>query len=288
MNIYHILFVCEIYIIIALATNLVSGYTGLLSFANAAFYGIGAYTTSILMKEYSFSFLTAIGFAMVFNGFISLIISAFALRMKDLFFTLSTLGFQIIVFNVVYNWEHVTGGSLGYAEIPPAKIGSIVFQNSQSYSILAAVLLSLVFSFFWAIQKTPFVRVLESIRDAELGAISLGKNVERYKTLCNALSAMIIAISGGLFAVYNAYIDPTSFTLDESILIISMLLIGGTGNLAGPVFGACFYVILPELLRFVPISTSQGASLRMMVYSLILILVVRYKPNGVFGKYRFL
>jgi len=287
MNWLHILFSCEIYIIIALSANLVSGYSGLLSFANAALYGLGSYVTTLAMKNLGMGYFPALIIAITFNGLVSLLISFFSVRLKDLYFTLATLAFQVVVFNVLYNAEKLTGGSYGISEIPGVSIFGHLLNGTFEYAILAGCFALVTILFFCFLQKTPFVRLLECIRDKELGAVSLGKNISYYKIVCNLLASIGFAISGSLFAVYNSYIDASSFTLNESILIVSMILIGGTGNLIGPIFGACFYVFLPELIRLIPIQSSQGASLQMIVYSLILILVVRFKPNGFFGKFKF-
>lgn len=287
MNWLHILFMCEIYVILALSSNLVSGYTGLLSFANAAFYGFGAYVTTLVMKNFGFNYFPSLLIAIAFNILISFIITFFSIRLKDLYFTLATLAFQVIIFSILYNWENVTGGSYGISEIPGVKVFGYQLNGTEDYVILGGCFTLMVISFFYFFQRTPFVRLLECIRDRELGAISLGKNISYYKFICNSVAGAFIAIAGSLFAVYNSYIDASSFTLNESILIVSMILIGGTGNLIGPIFGACFYVMLPELTRLIPIDSTQGASLQMIIYSLILILVVRFKPNGLFGKFKF-
>lgn len=278
---------CEIYVILALSANMVSGYTGMLSFANAAFYGFGAYVTTLVMKNFGFNYFPSLLIAIAFNILISFIITYFSLRLKDLYFTLATLAFQVIIFSILYNWEKVTGGSFGISEIPGVKVFGYQLSGTKDYVILGGCFALMVISFFYFFQRTPFVRLLECIRDRELGAISLGKNISYYKFICNTLAGAFMAISGSLFAVYNNYIDASSFTLNESILIVSMILIGGTGNLIGPIFGACFYVMLPELTRLIPIDSTQGASLQMIIYSLILILVVRFKPNGLFGKFKF-
>lgn len=287
MNWLHILFMCEIYIILALSANLVSGYTGLLSFAYAAFYGLGAYVTTLVMKNFGFNYFPALITAIVFNILVSFVITYFSTRLKNLYFTLATLAFQVVVFTTLYNWEKVTDGSYGIAEIPAASIFGYQLSGTQDYAVLGGIFALAVIGFFYFFQKTPFVRLLECIRDRELGAITLGKNISYYKFICNSIAAAFIAVAGSLFAVYNSYIDPTSFTLTESILIVNMILIGGTGNLIGPIFGACFYVMLPELTRLIPISSTQGASLQMIIYSLVLILVVRFRPNGLFGKFKF-
>jgi len=287
MNWFHIIFMCEIYVILALSANLVSGYTGLLSFANAAFYGLGAYTTTLVMKNFGFNYFPALLAAIALNVIVSFVVTYFSIRLKDLYFTLATLAFQVIVFTTLYNWENVTGGSYGISEIPGVEVFGHQLSGSAEYALLGIFFALAVIAFFYFFQRTPFVRLLECIRDRELGAVSLGKNIPYYKFVCNSVAAAFIAISGSLFAVYNSYIDATSFTLAESILIVNMILIGGTGNLIGPIFGACFYVMLPEVMRLMPISSSQGASLQMIVYSLVLILVVRFRPNGLFGKFKF-
>lgn len=278
---------CEIYVMLALSANMVSGYTGLLSFANAAFYGLGAYITALLMKNEGFNYFLALILAAAFSVITSFILTFLAVRLKKFYFTLASIAFQIVVFSIFYNWENVTGGSYGISEIPRVTILKHALTSSGDYAVLGGVFASATILFFFIFQRTPFVRLLECIRDNELGAITLGKNILYYKLICNAIAAFIIAIAGSLFAVYNNYIDATSFTLNESILIISMILIGGTGNLIGPIFGACFYVITPELIRLIPINSANGASLQMIIYSLILILVVRFRPNGLFGKFKF-
>ena len=287
MNWLHILFMCEIYVILALSANLVSGYTGLLSFANAAFYGLGAYVTTLVMKNFGFNFFPSLLVAITFNILVSFIITYFSIRLKDLYFTLATLAFQVIVFSVLYNWEKVTGGSYGISDIPGVNLFGHQLNGTKEYAMLGGFFALAIILFFYFFQRTPFVRLLECIRDRELGAVSLGKNISYYKFICNSVAAAFIAIAGSLFAVYNSYIDANLFTLSESILIVNMILIGGTGNLIGPIFGACFYVMLPEVTRLIPIDSTQGASLQMIIYSLILILVVRFKPNGLFGKFKF-
>jgi branched-chain amino acid transport system permease protein len=274
-------------VILALSANLVSGYTGLLSFANAAFYGLGAYCTTLTMKYFGLNYFPSLLLAMAFNVLVSFIITYFSIKLKDLYFTLATLAFQVIIFSVLYNWEKVTGGSYGISEIPGVTIFGHQLNGTIEYAVLGGFFSLIIICFFLIFQQTPFVRLLECIRDRELGAVSLGKNISYYKFICNSVSACFIAIAGSLFAVYNSYIDATSFTLSESILIVNMILIGGTGNIIGPIFGACFFVFLPELTRLIPIDSTQGASLQMIIYSLILILVVRFKPNGLFGKFKF-
>jgi branched-chain amino acid transport system permease protein len=288
MIIFHIIFICELYIILSLCANLVSGYTGLLSFAYAAFYGIGAYSTALSMKLLGFNFFEALALGVIVNIGLSAFVAFLAVRLKDIYFTLATLSLQVIVFELLYNWETLTFGSFGISEIPHFSLFGKQLTESWQYSILGAFFLIVVLIFFRWLKKTPLLRVLTCIRDNELGSISVGKNIAYYKYVCNIIAAILMTIPGALYAVYNSYIDPSSFTLNESILIVSMILIGGTGgSLWGPIAGAVIYVLLPELIRYIPISSAKGASVQMMIYSLILILVVRFRPNGILGKFKF-
>src|SRR5215207_4893580 len=208
MNWLHVVFMCEIYVILALSANLVSGYTGLLSFANAAFYGLGAYATTLAMKKLGLNYFAALLVAVVFNVLVSFVVTYFSVRLKDLYFTLATLAFQVIVFTTLYNWEKVTGGSYGIPEIPGVEVLGHKLSGSGEYALLGGCFALVVIVFFYFFQRTPFVRLLECIRDHELGAVSLGKNITYYKFVCNSVAAAFIAISGSLFAAYNSYIDP--------------------------------------------------------------------------------
>ena len=135
--------------------------------------------------------------------------------------------------------------------------------------------------------SSPFGLVLKAIREDELSAISLGKNVKKFKILAFAISSGMAAIAGALYATYVTYIDPTSFTLEESIFILSIVLVGGSGNLRGPVIGTLLMILLPEGLRFLGIPDSLAPNIRQIIYALVLIILMRFRPQGLAGEYRF-
>jgi branched-chain amino acid transport system permease protein len=138
---------------------------------------------------------------------------------------------------------------------------------------------------FYHLIHSPFGRALRGVRDDELSMKALGKNVTRLKIQAFVISSAFIAISGFLYASYVSYIDPTSFNLDESIFILSALIVGGLGNIRGPVIGALFVILLPEALRFVGLPDSVAANLRQIIYGLALIILMRYRPQGIAGTY---
>lgn len=282
----HILIILQIYIILALSLNLKTGYSGLLSLCQAAYYGTGAYLTTVLMTQYHLNFFVALLFAIVINVLINATITTWlAGRLRNLYFTLATMALQIIFFGVVYNWQSVTQGPYGISAIPRPMIGSFELSTELSFSTLTLFFTSLTLLFFWLFPKTPLCRMLECTRDDEVWMTVLGKNPIKFKLFSISLSVVFATIAGALYATYIGYIDPTSFTMDESILILTIILVGGTGNIIGPVSGAALYVLLPELLRFLSLPDAIAANARMIIYALILIFIVKLRPSGLFGKF---
>lgn len=284
---WHILVMINIYVVLAGSLNLVVGYTGLLSLCHAAFFGIGAYTTTLLTMKAGLNFLPALALAIPLTALLSLTVAIPALRLKGDYFVLATLGFQVIVFSLLYNWVKVTRGPNGIPGIPIPSIFGFEIISPFHYFLFSGLLAVTSLWMIWLMVHSPFGRLLRAVRDDEIAAAALGKNVPRTKTMAFALGAAIAAIPGALFAGYMRYIDPTSFTLLEAIFILSIVVIGGAGSFWGPVVGAGFMVILPEALRFLQISDSIAANFRQIIYGLILIILMRFRPQGFLGEYEF-
>lgn len=283
----HILIMICIYLILALSLNLLVGYSGLLSLAQAAFYGIGGYATTLFMVNLKINFFFALPLAALFTFFLAYIIGKISLVFKEDFFVLVTLGFQIIIFSILYNWVKVTKGPYGIPGIPKPSLFGFEFSELWSFLILSLIVATIVFFYFQILHKSSFSLYLKGIRDNELAFISSGKNPSRYKTFCFLIAGGIAAISGGLYCTYVTYIDPTSFTLEESIFIISIIMIGGTGNLKGPFIGTIFMVLLPEALRFLGLPDTIAPNVRQIIYGLLLIILMRFRPQGLLGEYKF-
>lgn len=284
--IIHILIILQIYIILALSLNLKTGFTGLLSLCQAAFYGTGAYLVTLLMVDKGMGFFYALFLAIIINVLFNASITTWmASRLRNLYFTLATIALQIIFFGVVYNWQELTRGPFGIPGIPKPELAGFIFDSPLNFFFLTLFFTSLTILFFRWFTKTPLCKLMECTRDDEVLLAVLGKRPAYYKFISISITVMFATIAGALYATYMSYIDPTSFTLDESILVLTIILIGGTGNIIGPVTGALIYVLLPEALRFVNIPDSVAANARMIIYALILILIVRFKPNGLFGKF---
>lgn len=283
----HIIIMMNIYIILTVSTNLLVGMTNLLSLGQAAFYGIGAYLAVWALMILHIPLIPTIVLVMLGTAAFSLFIAYPTLRLKGDYFVLGTLGFQLIVFTILYNWVSVTRGPYGIPGIPSPKLfGLITISGLIPYLIFSLVMSLLTIFVFYKLIHSPFGRVLKGIRDDEIAILSLGRNVTAFKIWSFVISSAFIGVAGIIYATYVSYIDPTSFNLDEAIFILAAVLIGGTGNIRGPVVGAIFVVILPELLRFVGFPDAIAANMRQIIYGLSLIILMFYRPQGLAGEYR--
>jgi branched-chain amino acid transport system permease protein len=275
----------NIYILLVLSANLPVGLANLLSICQAAFYGIGAYFSAYFLMRFSLPFIVTATIVMALTGICSLVVSFASVKLKGDYFVLATLAFQMIVFTVLYNWTDVTRGPYGIPGIPSVKLlGIRSVSGVYGYFILTSILSVIVIWLFKRLKFSPYGRVLTAIRSDEQSVASLGRNPVRFKTWAFFISAGFSGLAGLIYASYISYIDPTSFTIDESIFILTALFIGGIGNIKGPVFGAVFVVLLPEILRFVGLPDAVAANLRQIIYGLALVLTMYYRPQGLWGK----
>lgn len=269
----HILVLVGIYTTLSVSLDLLVGHTGLLSIAHAGFYGLGAYTSALLAVQLGAPFPVGVLAGMVMAALVSVVVSLPSLRLHEDYFVIATFGFQIIIFSIFNNWIELTRGPLGIPGIPQPVILGWAVQSHFEFVILSTILVSLAFLVVGRITTSPFGRVLRAIREDEVYAQAMGKNTLRFKITAFAVSAVLAASAGSLYAHYVTYIDPTSFTVMESILVISMVIIGGAGSLWGPVIGAVVLVTLPEALRFLGLPSGVAANLRQVIYGILLVLM---------------
>ncbi|KHE90976.1 MAG: branched-chain amino acid ABC transporter permease [Candidatus Scalindua rubra] len=272
--ILHLLIFISIYILLSQSLSLTSGYAGLISLAHVGFYGIGAYTAAILSVNYSVPFLVTLPLAMLLSGLIAIIVSTISLRTVDDYFIIITLGIQVVIFSVMNNWQGLTRGPLGIPGIPSIKILGVSFDSKISFLLLSMFFVGIVWFLLNNITRSPFGRILIALSEDEIFTKSLGKDVYKAKIISFTISAMFASIAGVLYAHYISYIDPTSFTIHESIFILSIVIIGGMRNLWKVALAAAFLVLLPEVLRFVGMPNDVAANMRQIIYGVILVLVI--------------
>ena len=273
--IYHLITFIAFYTILASSLNLFSGYTGLLSLSHAGFYGIGAYTSALLSLHLGSPPILNILFAIIVSGVIAFLISFIALRTYEDYFVVVTLGIQIIIFSLMNNLTAVTNGPLGIVGIESFSF----LQDNFSFMLFTIFIALVIYYFLHNFSRSHFALNLKGIKEDEVYMRSLGKDVKKIKIQIFVISASIASIAGVLYAHYISYIDPTSFTVDESIFILSIVIIGGLGNLKGAVLASAFMVLLPEILRFVGLPDSIAANMRQIIYGLILIGVIVWQEK---------
>ena len=283
----HILILIAIYTILAVSLDLLAGHTGLLSLSHAAFYGLGAYSSALLTTQKGVPFWVGVLAGMAVAALVSLVVSLPSLRLHDDYFVIVTFGFQVILYSIFNNWMDVTHGPMGVPGIPPPTFAGQVVQSHSAFLVLAAFFAVFAYFVVGRLTSGPFGRVLRAIREDETFASALGKNTLRFKVTVFAVGAALAASAGSLYAHYITYIDPSSFTVMESILIISMVIIGGAGSRWGPVIGAILLTALPEALRFVGLPEAAAANLRQIFYGALLVLMMMFRPRGLVGRYGF-
>lgn len=270
----HILILISFYTMLSQSLNLSAGFTGLISLAHAGFYGIGAYTTAILAQHFGLPFWLNLPIAMLICFVVSYIVSLIALRTVDDYFIICTLGIQVIIFSVMNNWMQLTKGPLGISGIPAISIFNFELSSKISFLLLSASFMAIIWYLLNKLSKSGFGKCLKAISEDEIYSQSIGKNVYHLKITSFTISAVLATIPGALYAHYITYIDPTSFTVAESIFILSIVIIGGMGNLKGSFYASIFMILLPEILRFVGLPSSVAANLRQIIYGIILVIVM--------------
>lgn len=283
----HILILIGIYFLLSASLNLMVGYTGLLSLAHAAFFGIGAYVAGLLALYVHTPALANIVGAMIISGVLGGVVGIPSLRLRDDYFAVGTFAFQVLVFNIFNNLSSFTGGPMGLSGIPQLSAFNYTVTSRVDYMIVVALAALCVFCVTHRIVVSPFGRVLKGIREDEMFAQSAGKDVVSYKVVVCVIGGAIAGVAGALYAYYVSYIDPTSFTVAESIFIVCIVIIGGAGSVWGPVVGSILLVVLPEALRFIGLPSQVQANGRQIIYGGLLVAFIIWRPSGLVGKYRF-
>lgn len=266
-----------IYSILALGLNVLTGYTGLVSLGHAGFVAIGAYCSAILSMKAGMPFFPSVLLGMLLAGAIGVVLGLPSLRVTGTYLSIITLGFGEIMKMILMNWQSVTGGTLGIKNIPKPEIFGmeLTVQNYGLYYLaLFFLLLVSVFCFFLVRSKTG--RALRGIKGDELASVMMGVNVNFYKILAMVISAMICALGGSLYSRLIGYVDPNTFNFDVSTMILSIVILGGMGTQRGMYIGAILLIALPEVSRFL-------MEYRFVLYGVILVLMMRFRPAGLLG-----
>jgi branched-chain amino acid transport system permease protein len=265
-----------IYVLLAASLNLVNGYGGMFSVGHAAFYGIGAYASALLVMKLKLPFTAGLLFGAFVSGALAWIVAKPTLRLKGVYLTLVTLGFNIIVMLVFLNWDDLTRGPLGIAGIPAPRWGDRPFTSPLQYYYLTLSLDVAVLFFLARLVRSRFGRALMAVREDDKAAGTSGVDVAWHREVAFVIAAVIAGVAGSVYAHYMRYISPDAFSLNESFAILTMLAFGGPGTMPGPIVGAALLIGATELFR-------AFADYRMIIFGVVLVATMLLRREGLLG-----
>ncbi|MBN2125669.1 MAG: branched-chain amino acid ABC transporter permease [Deltaproteobacteria bacterium] len=264
------------YSILGLGLNLILGYAGLLSLGHAAFYGIGGYTTAILMTRHGFSFFPAL----VLSAFVALLFGILlgipTRKVRGDYFCLLTIAFGEIFRLVTQAWIGFTGGAMGIVGIPIPRLFGWTIRSEVDFYFLGLALLAFTYLTLVLLTESKYGRAFIAIREDELAASVMGVNTPLYKIIAFSVGSLYAGIAGSYLAVYQTTVTPSNFRLEESCLMIIMVIVGGMGNLRATFLGVFVLAVATEFFR--PL-----AEYRMLIIGLIMVVVLLFRPQGLLG-----
>ncbi|MBI5580100.1 MAG: branched-chain amino acid ABC transporter permease [Deltaproteobacteria bacterium] len=265
-----------LYVVLASSLNLIIGFTGMYSLGHGAFYGIGAYTSAILAINLDWTFWVTMPIAGILTALVGAFLGLATLRLRQTFLVFGTLAFGEIVRILIMNWPSLTRGPMGIPGIPPPSILGFELVSSTQYYYLILVFAILMVFLIFRLYHSRVGRAWVAIREDEIAASSMGISVFGYKVLAFTIACLIAGLAGAFYAHFITFISADQFGMNESFLILTMVALGGTGSIIGPIIGALILIIIPEAFRFL-------AEYRMVLYGALLILVIVVKPEGLAG-----
>jgi branched-chain amino acid transport system permease protein len=267
-----------VYTQVALGLNLLTGYAGQVSLGHAAFFAIGAYTAAVLSESLNWPFVVCVTMAAAFTAIVGYLLGLPCLRLSGLYLAMATLGFTLIVQEMLLQLSVITHGSEGMA-VPPASILGFTFDSDyrKYYLLLGVTIGMLILTRNLVRGRTG--RAFLAIRENERAAEAMGVNLAQYKTIAFAISALYTGVAGALSAFLVGFLDPQEFSFFLSIQFITIIILGGLASLLGSVLGAGFLIVLPEVLA--------GSDVwQALVYGAIMVLTMLFMPLGLSGAIR--
>jgi branched-chain amino acid transport system permease protein len=268
----------------AMSLNFLLGFTGVLSFGHAAYFGLGAYGTAMAIKYWSVGSIPAVGLGMTVATIAAMIIGALIIKLRGVYFAMVTIAFGQVFYFIAFRWNAVTGGddgltgwrrlpiNFGFAELD-------IVQNDRAFYYFALAIFAVCVAAMAVLLNSPFGRSLIAIRENERRARFLGVPIEFHVWLSFVISCLFVSAAGGLYALLNNFIDPRALRVDLSGNLVIMAVLGGMRSFWGPLIGAAIFVALQDYVS----SQTQNW---MSVIGLVFVLVVRFFPRGILGMLR--
>lgn len=259
--------------LLAMSLNIITGFAGQPTLGHAAFYGIGAYTSALLTAKAGWPFLLALPAAGLVAALVGVLLGLFSVRVREDFLAVTTIGINFVVV-AVFQYVELFGASLGLA-VPKPVVFGVRFGNTEIL-VLLFILNVLVYLFMRHLPTSWLGLALGGVRNEEEAAASLGVNPDHYKVFAFGIGTFIAGMTGSVYAHFMGFISSTDFSFPVSVGVLSMAVLGGLGTVSGPLLGAIILTLSPEVFRFV-------SDYRMLVYGGLLVLMMRFQPQGMVG-----
>jgi branched-chain amino acid transport system permease protein len=270
-----------IYSMITLGLSLLMGYAGQISIGQAAFFGIGAYSSGILTVRYNVDPWLAMLLGLLITLVISVLVGIPTLKLKEHFLALATIGFNVIVYILLLGLYKYTGGAGGLAGIRNLSLFGMSFRSELSYYIFVWIFVLLMALFSLNIVQSHIGRIMRGIHDSEVATLTQGINVAKYKLHIFIISALFASFAGSLYAHFMNFLAPSIFSIFQSVTFLLMVVVGGLQPIWGAIFGAAVVTSLGELVKhFVPMFFDVSGEVEIIIYGIVLILVVLFVPKG--------
>lgn len=264
-----------VFVVLSLGMHVVIGEAGQFALSHTAFYGIGIYTAGLINAAWQPPFIVSILAGGVLSAALGWVIGFLALRMRDIYLALATFAFGEAMQWVFLNWEPVTGGSNGMRMQPAEWLGYKLTNDLQAYPFVI-VLTALMLWLTVALSRSQYGSSLRAVRESDVAAMAMGINVKRMKQSAFAISAAFAGVAGGMYTLFTSFIHPESLGFQTTILVLTMVVVGGMGSVRGAVAGAIAFGLISELLR-------QALSVQEIIYGAILMGFMMFKPKGLFA-----
>lgn len=272
----HVANLSMMFAMLTLSLNILSGCTGLMSVGHIAFYGIGAYTSAILTTKLGLPILVGILMAGVVSALASLLLGLPTMRLRGMYFSVATLAFGEVIYQVFINWTGVTEGTKGIKGVPAPEFFGVSFRSYDTYYYLVLVALVLAIILTYNLIHSRPGRAMLSIRENDIAAEAMGVNIVLYKIIAFMVAAFFAGVAGALYVHEVHYVSPETFAGSESAAVLAMMVVGGIGSIPGSILGGIALTVLPEMLR-------SFGNVRLVIYGAAVVAIIIFAPRGLGG-----
>ncbi len=279
----HVLIVASIFIILAVSMDLILGYAGMVQIGHGAFFALGAYASAIITIRFDVPFYVGFIAAGIVAGIVGFIVAASMIKVSSDYFALATYGLAVITYTVLMNWDSLTRGPIGLRGLPPVELFGRTIWGGSGFLAVTLSFVVITITVLYLLVNSPFGRALKAMRDDDIATVSTGRSIVLLKIASYTIGVIFAGFAGSLYAHYVSYIDPSTFTVHISILILAMVNFGGRGTLKGPVLGALILISIPEALRFLGLPGTMGGLISQFLYGGAMVGMLLWNPKGLVG-----